>query len=95
MAPREEQLDTLERAIRAMRDKIEEQTPLYETAELAQTVTLGTGEMVIRPNPFVAEYRALVKDYGLAIKAYRDLSNGNDAAMSALDDLRKKFQVVK
>lgn len=95
-ASKDKQLHTLENAILAMRDKIEEQIPMFREEPLAQTVTVGTGESMLRQNPNVSEFRALVKDYGQAIKTYRELSAGSDSAETGnLDSLRAKFKVAK
>ena len=95
-ASKEQQLHTLEHAILAMRDKIESEIPTFKAASLSQTVTVGTGETMKRQNPDVSEFRALVKDYGNAIKTYRELSaNGGSAEITSLDSIRSKFKVAK
>jgi len=95
-ASKEKQLHTLEDAILAMQEKIEEQIPVFKEAQLAQQVTVGTGESMLRQNPTVSEFRALVKDYGQAIKAYKELSDSNaEAESTSLDNIRLKFKVAK
>lgn len=95
-ASKDKQLHTLENAILAMRDKIEEQIPTFKEQALSQEVTVGTGETMLRQNPTVSEFRALVKDYGQAIKTYRELSGGNaEMEASSLDSIRNKFKVAK
>ena len=90
-----EQLHTLENAIQAMRDKIEEQIPMFREEPLSQNVTVGTGESMLRQNPNVSEFRALVKDYWQAVKTYNELSaHGGEVSTSTLDELRKKIKVV-
>jgi hypothetical protein len=94
-ASKEQQLHTLENAILAMRDKIEEQIPIFKQEPLSQNVTVGTGESMVRQNPTVSEFRALVKDYGQAIKLYRELSADSATVdSSALETLRAKFKVI-
>ena len=94
-ASKEQQLHTLENAILAMRDKIEEQIPIFKQEPLSQNVTVGTGENVVRQNPTVSEFRALVKDYGQAIKVYRELSaDSANVDTGALESLRAKFKVI-
>lgn len=79
-----------------MRDKIEEQIPVFREEQLSQTVTVGTGESMLRQNPNVSEFRALVKDYGQAIKTYRELAaDSTDAETSSLDSIRAMFKVAK
>ena len=89
-------LQTLENAILAMREKIEQQIPVFKDEPLAQQVTVGTGEEILRQNPNVSEFRALVKDYGQTIKTYRELTaNNNITETQSLDDLRARFKVAK
>ena len=86
----------MESAILAMREKIEEQIPLFKKEPLSQRVTVGTGEKILRQNPNISEFRALVRDYQQAIKAYSELSDGEkDAEIKNLDALRSKFRVAK
>ena len=95
-ASKDKQLHTLENAILAMRDKIEEQIPMFREEPLSQTVTVGTGESMLRQNPNVSEFRALVKDYGQAIRTYRELaSDDNEAETANLEAFRAKFKVAK
>jgi hypothetical protein len=90
------QLETYKTAIRALRDKIEEQTPTFLEADLYQEVIVGTGELVRRSNPVVVEYRALVKDYGVALKNYRDLAGDKAAAdVTSLSEIRSRLKVAK
>ena len=87
---------TLENAIVAMQEKIEEQIPVFKEQQLAQVVTVGTGQEMIRQNPAVAEFRALVKDYAQALRAYKELSDGETAEVTSLSDLRATlFKVAK
>ncbi len=91
-----DKIKTLEKAIIAMQAKIEESIPEFKAEPLAQRVTVGTGQEMMRQNPAVAEFRALVKDYAQAIRTYKDLMNSEPAEVSSLDDLRAKlFKVAK
>lgn len=86
---------TLANAVITMQDKIEQQIPRYKTEPLDQPVTLGTGETVIRANPYVQEFRATVRDYSNALKNLKEiLDEGKKApSESAVDNLRKTFGV--
>lgn len=64
---------TLAKAVQAMEEKLEQQAPIYKDAPLAQSVTVGTGETVVRANPFVQEYRALIRDYTQALKTLQEI----------------------
>jgi hypothetical protein len=91
-----DKIKTLEKAIVAMQAKIEESIPVFKTEPLAQWVTVGTGQKMMRQNPAVAEFRALVKDYAQAIRTYGELANSEPAEVSSLEDLRAKlFKVAK
>lgn len=97
-ASKEKQLHTLENAILAMREKIEEQIPNFKEQPLSQEVTVGTGESMLRQNPNVSEFRALVKDYGNALKAYHELSEimgAETEEANSLDSIRAMFKVAK
>lgn len=89
-------LKTLESAINAMREKIEQQIPVFKEEPLAQSVIVNTGEEVLRQNPNVSEFRALVKDYGQTIKVYRELAGDEKSAdISSLEEIRARFKVAK
>ena len=95
-ASKDEKLHTLENAILAMRDKIEEQIPIFNDEPLSQEVTVGTGETMRRQNPNISEFRALVRDYQQAIKTYNELVGDTGQEVNkTLDSLRNKFKVAK
>ena len=56
----------------------------------------GGGQTGIRENPAFTAYEKLLATYTKSLTALRDVI-GNDAPreLSALDDLRRKFQVVR
>lgn len=85
----------LANAVLTMQEKIEQQTPKYKDAELAQEVTLGTGEKVLRPNPLTQEFRATVRDYAAALNNLDEILNNKKAAteVSPVEALRSKFKV--
>jgi hypothetical protein len=92
---KDKQLHTLECAISAMQEKIESQISVFENSPLAQSVTVGTGEEILRQNPYVSEFRALVKDYTQIVKAYKEMGGSQDAEIKSLDSIRSKFKVAK
>ena len=89
-------MQTLDKAIEAMRNKIEEQIEVFKSAPLSQSVATVSGESMQRQNPDVSEFRALVKDYGQAIRTYNELSKDDrkDEGINNLDAIRSKFKVV-
>lgn len=95
-ASKDKQLHTLENAILAMQEKIEQHIPIFKESPLAQEVTVGTGEDILRQNPNISEFRALVKDYGQVVKTYKELSADESKSDTAsLDAIRAKFKVAK
>lgn len=91
------QAETLTKAVLAMQAKIEQQIPIYEKLPLAQQVTVGTGEKMLRQNPAVQEFRATVRDYAAALNNLQDIleENNSPTNVSEMSELRKKFKVAK
>lgn len=90
------QAETLAKAVFAMQEKIEQQIPIYNQMPLAQQVTVGTGETMLRQNPAVQEFRATVRDYATALKSLQLILNDNKAQTetTSLESLRSKFKMV-
>lgn len=89
---------TLARAVLAMQAKIEQQMPVYEKMPLAQQVTVGTGEKMLRQNPAVQEFRATVRDYSQALNNLTDLIKDGPqevAKKSDLSSIRNMIKVAK
>ena len=84
---------TLANAVLTMQEKIEQQIPIYKQMPLAQQVTVGTGERMLRQNPATQEFRATLRDYASALNCLEDILDGNKAKpeSSTVDDLRKRF----
>lgn len=89
------QATTLANAVLAMQEKIEQQVPVYKDQPLAQSVTVGTGETVLRQNPITQEFRATVRDYSAALNNLKDIleETRSDAGASPVEDLRNRFKV--
>lgn len=88
---------TLANAVIAMQAKIDQQIPVYEQMPLAQTVKVGTGEVMLRQNPATQEFRATVRDYAAALKDLQAMIEENraPAEVSSLEELRARFKVAK
>ena len=71
------QVITLAEGVLAMQRKIQQQIPVYEDMPLAQEVTVGTGEKMMRQNPAATEFRALIREYAAGISALQALINDN------------------
>ena len=91
------QVETLTNAVLAMQAKINQQIPVYEQMPLAQTVKVGTGEVMLRQNPATQEFRATVRDYAAALKDLQTMIEWNQAPAEvlSLDELRARFMVAK
>lgn len=88
---------SLANAVFAMQNKIDQQIPVYDQEPLAQTVTVGTGQTMLRANPITQEFRATVRDYAQALNNLQDIlgKNGEAAEVRNLDALRSKLKVAK
>lgn len=86
--------ETLKKAIVAMKRKIDKNKSEFLAASLTVEVELGDGRIVERANPLVQEYRALVRDYATALKAYKDITDGKiREEADQLGSLRSRFKV--
>lgn len=88
---------TLANAVLAMQSKIDQQIPIYEQMPLAQQVTVGTGEKMLRQNPAVQEFRATVRDYAAALNNLQNILAENSAPVEvkSLESIRERFKVAK
>lgn len=86
---------TLANAVLTIQAKIEQQIPIYRDMPLAQQVTVGTGERMLRANPATQEFRATVRDYATALNCLNEILTEKKApsAGSPLDELRNRFGV--
>lgn len=83
-------------AILSMREKLIKNEKDFIDAPLMVEVEMGDGRWVPRPNPLVQEYRAMVRDFAAAIKAYKEITGEKDSAqVSSLESIRSKFKVAK
>ena len=87
---------TLANAVIAMQDKIDQQIPIYEQMPLAQQVTVGTGEKMLRQNPAVQEFRATVRDYAQALNNLQAILDNtpDQVEESSVEDIRKKLKIA-
>lgn len=88
---------TLANAVFAMQNKIEQQIPDYKDMPLAQQVTVGTGETMLRQNPAVQEFRATVRDYSQSLSNLYDIleNHKKPTTVTSLSDMRNKLKAVK
>ena len=79
-----------------MRKKIIDSEADFISAPLTIKVEMGDGRWVVRANPLLQEYRALVRDFSAALKAYKDIA-GEQAAesVSSLESIRSMLKVAK
>ena len=78
-----------------MRKWIEEQIPVYEQMPAAQTMTTTQGERVLKANPALQEIRAAFRDYCYVVKTIAGLEGETEELHSTLDDMKKKFKIVR
>lgn len=92
-----EQAVTLAEAVLTLQEKIQQQTEMYKSIPLAQTVTSGQGEQVLRTNPATVEFRSTVRDYAASLKSLSDIlgKGKHSAEVTGLDDIRAMFKVAK
>ena len=90
------QVETLANAVLAMQEKINQQIPVYEQMPLAQTVKVGTGEVMLRQNPATQEFRATVRDYAAALNNLQDIleNNKTETSSGSLKELQEKFRLI-
>lgn len=86
---------TLANAVLVMQEKIETQIPIYKQMPLAQQVTVGTGETMLRANPATQEFRATVRDYANALNNLENILDSKKTApeTSPIDDLRQRYGI--
>jgi len=87
---------TLANAVLAMQEKIEQQIPLYDDMSFTQKLRTTQGEIALRQNPAVAEFRATVRDYANALKSLQNIVENNQAPeqKTNLAAFRSKLKVV-
>lgn len=87
--------ETLLRSILVMQEKILKLEKEFKEAPMTAWVEMGDGRFVERPNPFVQEYRALVKDFSQAVKIYKELAGDKaEQTVNNLEAIRAKFKVT-
>lgn len=88
--------ETLMRAILSLQKKLEDNEARFQQEPLRVWVENSSGAEVPKPNPFVQEYRAMVRDFAAAIKAYKDITGEQESAqVSSLENIRARFKVAK
>ena len=87
--------ETLMRAILSLQKKLEDNEKQFQEEPLRLWVD-GKEGPVPKPNPFVQEYRAMIRDFASAIKSYKDITGDKGTAqISSLESIRSKFKVAK
>lgn len=88
--------ETLMMTILSLQEKLIKNEKDFLEAPLMVEVEMGDGRWVPRPNPLVQEYRAMIRDFAAAIKAYKEITGEKDSAqISSLESLRSRFKVAK
>lgn len=91
------QLQTLANALVAMQDKIEQQITFFKSMPLSQEVETNIGGTVLKANPEIQEFRAIVRDYTANLSAFQKMvsENTQPTQISEMAELRKKFKIAK
>lgn len=87
--------ETLHNIEKTMRSWIEQQLPIYAEMEPGQIVTNTQGEKVWKGNPAMAEIRANFRDYCYVVKTIAGLNGEDEEIHSSLDEMKKKFKLVR
>lgn len=88
--------DTLQKAILSMQRKLTKNKTEFINAPLTIEAEMGDGRVIERANPFVQEYRALIRDYGSALKVYKEITGTKgEKEQTQLDDIRSRFKIAK
>ena len=88
--------ETLMMTILSLKKKLEDNEKQFLEEPLIVWVEMNDGRDVPRANPFVQEYRAMVRDFAAAIKAYKEITGDKGSAqISSLENIRSKFKVAK
>lgn len=90
------QVKTLVNAVIAMQDKIEQQISYFKDMPLSQEVETNTGDTVLKQNPEIQEFRAMVRDYAAHLSTLQKMMSDNKPTqISEMAELRKKFKIAK
>jgi len=96
-SPLRSQIETVVESVLAMQTQLEDNHDEFLTQPLSIQVTVGTGEIINRANPFVQEYRTLFKDYMNALvqltKLIDDVSVEEE--INTLSSIKEKIRLVK
>jgi len=88
--------ETLKKSILTMQRKIQDSEEEIREAPLTIEAEMGDGRYVTRANPALQEYRALVRDFASALRAYKEITGEKETAeVNRLESLRSRFKVAK
>ena len=91
----DEQSRTLNNIEKTMRSWIERQLPIYAEMDAGQIMTTTQGEQVYKVNPAIQEIRANFRDYCYVVKTIAGLNGETEEAHSTIDEMKKKFKIVR
>lgn len=86
--------ETLLVTILAMQKKLIDLRDEFESTDLTYDAEMGDGRVITRANPFVQEYRALVKDFGIALKTYREIAPQDEETDDTFEAFISKFEAA-
>lgn len=92
-----EQRETVDRIEAAMREKVNQQLPIFEKMPPAQRMKTVQGETVYKNNPAIQEIRALFRDYCAIVKAQQDIYGNKQtkAEVATINSIRERLKIAK
>lgn len=92
-----EQRETVDRIESAMREKVNQQLPIFEKMPPAQRMKTVQGETVYKNNPAIQEIRALFRDYCAIVKAQQDIYGNKQtkAEVATINSIRERLKIAK
>ncbi len=96
-SPLRPQIETVVATTLALQKKLDDNYDEYLNQPMSLTVTVNTGEVIRRANPFVSEYRSTFKDYANALRDLKKLCEdvGIEEEISSLAKMKEKLNIGK
>lgn len=96
-SPLRPQIETMTRVVLSLQKQLDENYDKYLNQPLSLEVTVGTGEVINRANPFVQEYRALFKDYVNSLKQLKELIDdvSIEEEINSLASIKDRLKIAK
>ena len=95
-SPLKSEIEVLCDVIELVGEKLQANEERFKQEELCSVFVKQDGNNVSRQNPFMVEYRAMLRDYHQALGKLQLLINTKvyEEQVSSLNDLRERFKIV-